>query len=356
MRKQLPFFILILGTNALILSYLILNLGLINSKVSAKTAVTNTLQTATKPLLSQIQSYTTPALAYARAVQTELGNIAKVCIGGDVNLAEVMATFIADGMQPFAGVQPLLNTCDLHILNLETNVAHPATGIRQNKNYAFKAPPATLSTLIDARVAGVSLANNHTMDFGPDALLEQIQLLQAKNISSFGAGSTIAEAFAPAYFNINGNKLAFIGINDAETGVSRVRPGRAGSAYLDRNQIQASLTAAKANNALAVIMPHWGTEHQLIATSKQVQWAQTFVDLGADLVVGAHPHVRQNISQYKGKQIFYSLGNYMFAGFADRAEAQKSMLLEVYVYKNQIQKINVVQLQLNWFGFPSPIN
>jgi poly-gamma-glutamate capsule biosynthesis protein CapA/YwtB (metallophosphatase superfamily) len=288
-------------------------------------------------------------------VNFETINDFTICIGGDVNLAAEMSGYIKAGHKPFAGVQKILDDCTLNIINLETNVADANVGRRQAKNYAFKAPPFTLQALVDAGVDVVSLANNHTMDYGPDALVDQFKHLKSYKIKYFGAGSNSTEAFAPLFLEINNTKIALVAFNDAETRIGNVRSNRAGSAYFNTALTGQTLAQAKSLANIVIALPHWGIEHQPRNSAKQQQWGRFLVDRGADLVVGAHPHVRQNIEDYKGKKIFYSIGNFVFSGFAGRPEAEKAMLLKVTIRNKQILKIDTIQLQINYFGFPTPI-
>lgn len=278
-----------------------------------------------------------------------------ICIGGDVNLSETMAGYIAGGLQPFGFINPVTSDCDLYIINLETNVSDANVGKRQQKNYAFKAPPSTLQTLVDAKVHAVSLANNHTKDYGAEALIDQFKHLDNYGIAHFGAGANIDQAFLPLILDIGGLKVGLIGLNDAETRIGNANSNVAGSAFLNASRVKNAISQAKAVSDLVIVLPHWGIEHQTRASAKQVQWGRNFIDWGADLVAGAHPHVRQNIEEYKGKKIYYSLGNYVFSGFAGREEAQKAILLKIKVKDGQIINYQDIQLQLDYTGFPSPV-
>lgn len=278
-----------------------------------------------------------------------------ICIGGDVNLAEAMADHIAKGLKPFAGLTEITKNCDLFIVNLETNVADANVGQRQQKNYAFKAPPSTLQVLVDASVDIVSLANNHTKDYGAAALVDQFKHLDNYGIAYVGAGHNINEAFQPLVVDIGGLKIGLIALNDAETRIGNAGNNLAGSAFFDAGRTAQAISTAKALGDIIIVMPHWGIEHQTKPSSRQIQWGHTFIDQGADIVLGAHPHVRQNIEEYKGKKIYYSLGNFVFSGFADRAEAQKSLLIKIKIENGKIVGYEDIQLQLNFEGFPTPI-
>lgn len=324
---------------AILLSYIGINNALSPRSISVGTAVIKQAELPQNPVLEN----------------TDKSNQKIICIGGDVNLAEAMADHIAKDLKPFAGLTEITKDCDLFIVNLETNVADANVGQRQPKNYAFKAPPATLQVLVDAGVDVVSLANNHTKDYGATALVDQFKHLNNYGIAYVGAGMNIDEAFQPLIIDIGGLKVGLVGLNDAETRIGNARNNLAGSAFFDARRTAQAISTAKALGDIVIVMPHWGVEHQTKASARQIMWGHTFVDQGADIVLGAHPHVRQNIEEYQGKKIYYSLGNFVFSGFADRAEAQKSLLVKIKVENGKIVSYEDIQLQLNFEGFPSPI-
>lgn len=121
---------------AILLSYIGINNALSPRSISVGTAVIKQAELPQNPVLEN----------------TDKSNQKIICIGGDVNLAEAMADHIAKDLKPFAGLTEITKDCDLFIVNLETNVADANVGQRQPKNYAFKAPPATLQVLVDAGV------------------------------------------------------------------------------------------------------------------------------------------------------------------------------------------------------------
>jgi len=307
------------------------------------------------PDLPVAQTGTDLAPTDPKATTTSQVKTTTICIGGDVNLSEPMDRYIAEGMKPFAGLTEITKDCDFFILNLECNVADANIGKRQQKNYAFKAPPSTLQVLVDNGVDAVSLANNHTKDYGAAALLDQFKHLTNYDLGYFGAGANVDQAFVPLIVDVNGLKVALLGFNDSETRIGNATASAAGSAYLNAARVNSAISQANSLSDLVIVMPHWGIEHQTKASAKQVQWGRSFIDQGADLVVGAHPHVRQNIEEYKGKKIYYSIGNFVFSGFAGRAEAQKAILVKIKVENGQIVNYQDVQLQLNFNGFPSVI-
>lgn len=291
---------------------------------------------------------TTDSISSAQASDTY-----KVCIVGDMNLASDVGKYILDGLDPFQFMQERFKTCDLLVGNLETNISAPGIGSPQpGKSYTFNAPLQAIDKLVAAGFDIVSLANNHTVDYGRAALVDEMNRLTAAGIAYTGAGKTVSEAFAPRYVMVGETKIAFVAYNDAETGYSNVQTNAAGSAFLDQTLVKQAIRTAQENADVVVAFPHWGVEHQRQANSRQMAWAKTFIDAGADLVVGAHPHVRQNIEEYNGKKIYYSLGNFVFAGMGFNPEAIKGYFLTLTVSNGQIVDQQVETVDIVYHGFP----
>lgn len=309
----------------------------------------NTNSTATKPSTQDtIGDINQP---------NNVGPSVKILFGGDVMLADTMTSLIVNSkLNPLEKMISKFDQYDLVVVNLETNISKTATGAKANKNYTFKAPPEVIPVLAESGVDMVSLANNHTMDFGPAALAEQISLLTDSGVIPFGAGANAAEAFSPKYTVVNGTVIAMIGVNNVETLIGNARSDRAGSAYFNESLVRSTIRDAKAKADIVIVFPHWGVEHQLEANAKQQQWGRLFIDSGADLVVGAHPHVRQNVETYKGKQIVYSLGNFVFTGMNWNPEAMKGSILEVIIQDKKLVSTKLETVQLSPEGFPAIIN
>ena len=276
----------------------------------------------------------------------------KLLFTGDVMLARSIGEAIVKGTDPFADVKTVFSNYNLVCVNLETAIASPETGRAQyGKLYTFKAPVETIASLKNGGVGLVNLANNHSMDYGTDALTEGLQLLSAEGIAYVGAGSNSNEAFAPKVIELNGVRIAFIAVNEIETYYAAAESDRAGSAYFDRDLIAAAISEARNKADLVIILPHWGNEYQLKQTSHQQEWARFFIDSGADLVIGNHPHVIQGEEMYKDKHIYYSLGNFVFDQMTG-SNTSRGNLLEIEVSDKNIGNTRLIPITLNAKGFP----
>jgi poly-gamma-glutamate synthesis protein (capsule biosynthesis protein) len=275
----------------------------------------------------------------------------KLCFLGDNNLGSYQNDYNINE-DPYQLIHQQLNTCSLIIANLENNIATPGTGTKQAKGYNFIVPPEKIKFLVDAGIKVVSLANNHTMDYGPAALIDQMKHLKEYGVQYFGAGENLAAAFTPTFIDAAGVKIAFIGANATENNVTIPRGNNAGSAYFNAALLADEITKAKQGADLVVAFTHWGLENSTVIQQFEKTWAKFFIDHGVDLVVGAGPHVRQGAEVYKGKYIFYSLGNFAAAGFSGVPEGTIGRVMETVLSNKTFTKFSTYDVDIIYQGFP----
>ncbi|MBM3364163.1 MAG: CapA family protein [Betaproteobacteria bacterium] len=251
----------------------------------------------------------------------------KIVLVGDVMLADGPGRLIRLGQDPFRHVASALTGADMTIGNLECVVA--SKGKPEIKPYTFRAPRQSLR-LLKKYFSAVSLANNHPGDFGKGAFSEMLNLLEQHQIPYFGGGRHLRAAHQAYIREIRGKRIAILGYNGFFPRSFEALDDAPGIAWLDEDMVQEAIQHTK--QALAVdfliVYPHWGWEYQKLASPRQRQMARLMIDAGADAVVGGHPHVTQDIELYRGKPIFYSLGNFVFDGFHDR-DTRTGWLLEL---------------------------
>jgi len=194
----------------------------------------------------------------------------------------------------FENVRDILENDDITFANLEGTLTDETTP--EDKTYAFKGDPSYTEILLDGSIEVVTLANNHSSDYGAQSLADTKENLTAAGIE-YCIGDTIA------YEEVSGVKVAFIGIYELASGMGC------------ETQVRETIAEAQEENAQLIIVAfHWGTEKETAADETQQELAHIAIDCGADLVVGHHPHVLQGIEKYNGKYIVYSLGNFCFGG------------------------------------------
>ena len=196
-----------------------------------------------------------------------------------------------------------------------------------DKQYTFRLAPEKVSMFKEMGIDAVTLANNHALDYGTDALLDTCEVLDSAGILHTGAGKNLDEAKQPVVFEKNGQRVALIGatrvIPQADWAATNGHPGMLSSYEVSVEPLLAQIAECHAAGDKVVVLIHWGIERE--EKPQEYQWAlaKRYIDAGADLVIGSHPHVLQGIEYYKGKPIFYSLGNFVFG-----SSIPKTMLVQ----------------------------
>ena len=196
-----------------------------------------------------------------------------------------------------------------------------------DKQYTFRLAPEKVSMFKEMGIDAVTLANNHALDYGTDALLDTCEVLDSAGILHTGAGKNLDEAKQPVVFEKNGQRVALIGatrvIPQADWAATNGHPGMLSSYEVSVEPLLAQIAECHAAGDKVVVLIHWGIEREEKPQEYQRALAKRYIDAGADLVIGSHPHVLQGIEYYKGKPIFYSLGNFVFG-----SSIPKTMLVQ----------------------------
>lgn len=218
------------------------------------------------------------------------------------------------------GISPELiremEKADIMMLNNEFPYSDRGAPL-EGKQFTFRARPETVNYLNDMGVDIVSLANNHAYDYGEEALLDTLEILQEAGITVIGAGHNLSEARRPAYYIVDDIKIAFITATQIERldnpdtrGATDTTPGV--FRCWDGTNLLETVKEAKKNCDFVVVYVHWGTENVDTLDWAQLKQAPEVVAAGADLVIGDHPHCLQPIGVIQGVPVIYSLGNFWF--------------------------------------------
>lgn len=253
-----------------------------------------------------------------RRIQSD-GNPIHLSFVGDISLDRTLGSAIASGQidYPFANVIGQLTRADLTIGNLESAIGgggEPAT-----KSYTFRAPGEAARSLKNAGFDILSLANNHAMDFGPENLVNGIDLLNAYGIVTIGAGRSITEARAPYLATIGSYTVAFLAYVSVpveyygfDTSTWTATVDSPGVAWADPALIAEDVRIANMSADLVIVVLHSGHEYKEAPSDHQVAAAEAAAEAGADLIVGHHAHILQGIQFYKESVIAYGIGNFAF--------------------------------------------
>ena len=253
---------------------------------------------------------------------------------GDVLLSDyVLSNYNSSGISGVVSPDVLnqLTQADLTIINNEFPFSTRGTQA-PDKQFTFRVNPSYVSVLTDMGVDIAGLANNHVLDYGSDALLDTFDTLDAAGIDYMGAGEDLSRASALITKEIGGQTFGFLAasrvIPVVSWDVNNSSPG-VFTTY-DPTQLVAAIQEARNKCDYLTVLVHWGIERDAYPQEYQTQLAKQYIDAGADLIIGAHPHVLQGISYYNGKPICYSLGNFIF-----NQEIPQTAMVKVTIEKGQ---------------------
>ncbi|TEB10784.1 CapA family protein [Pelotomaculum propionicicum] len=277
---------------------------------------------------------------------------------GDIMLSRGVAGEIkkqgGDPLHPFAIIKYYLKSGDIVFGNLENPIT-PGREIMMPE-MTLRADPGSAQALQEAGFSVLSLANNHLADFGSEGLLDTLRYLDEAGIGHAGAGENEEEAFAAAFSEVNGLKLAFLAFTDPAIVPDAYLAGveQPGIAFLEQEKVRAAVQDARRKADFVVVSIHAGREYESEPDLAQTQFARLAVDAGADLVLGHHPHVVQKIEQYKGKYIIYSLGNFIFDQKWFRA-TRVGLAVKIFIAAGGVERMEFMPVFINDQDQPQPL-
>lgn len=241
---------------------------------------------------------------------------------GDINLAENSSTTSFLDMQS-NGISDCfseallveLKQADITMINNEFTYSTRGEPL-EGKPFVFRANPERVHILEEMGIDIVSLANNHAYDYGSDALVDTLTILEDTEMPYVGAGRNIEDAMEPCYFIANGRKIAIVAATQIERTLDYTKeatentPGVLKTLNSDKFVQVIKEANEKADYVIAFV--HWGTEGLRYFGSDQVALSREFVTAGADAIIGGHTHCLQGCEYYEGVPIIYSLGNFWF--------------------------------------------
>jgi poly-gamma-glutamate synthesis protein (capsule biosynthesis protein) len=220
---------------------------------------------------------------------------------------------------PFRALRGELADADITFGNLETPVSLNRGKPHPQKEYRFLMKPRYGEGLAAAGFDVLSVANNHTGDFGREAFLDTLKNVEAWGLRSVGGGSNDKEARRPVAVDVRGRRVAFLAYSHTHPMEFHATPTRPGTAFPTEKIVREDVAAACRVSDRVIVSFHWGKEYHEQPNESQRSLAHAAVDAGADAVLGHHPHTFQSVERYQGKPILYSLGNFAFGTRNDKA-------------------------------------
>jgi len=261
---------------------------------------------------------------------------------GDINFDENWSTMqyynkVTNGIYDCISPELIQVMRDADIMCINNEFTYSTGGIPLNKTYTFRAHPSRVEILKELGVDIVSLANNHSYDYGEQSLIDTMTTLKQAGILYYGAGHDLDEAMTPVYFEIEGKTIAYVAASRAEKNKMTPQATEDAPGILrcyDTELFIQTIKEAKEKSDYVIAYVHWGTEFTYELEKVQLTTGKEYLDAGADVVIGAHPHCLQGIEYYAGKPIIYSLGNFWFNG-----QTVDTMLLNIHFYDDNTEEL-----------------
>jgi poly-gamma-glutamate capsule biosynthesis protein CapA/YwtB (metallophosphatase superfamily) len=268
---------------------------------------------------------------------------------GDIMLDGGPGHVVTNGGDPFAAVAPALQDADLTIGNLECAIVKQ--GVAEDKSFTFRGPTRALP-LLKKYFSAVSLANNHSGDWGKKGFQTELELLHETGLPFFGGGANRREAREPLLLTVRDKRVALLGYNDFPPRCFAAGPSTPGTAWLVPDDVVRDIKRARAKADLVLLFLHWGDDLIREETPEQRDMARRFIDAGADAVIGGHAHVTQSIEWYKDHPIVYSLGNFVFDYYPNDPPVWKGWMVKLTFGPARRPQLTTTEVTLDPAGIP----
>ena len=293
-------------------------------------------------------------------MQVPAGQNICVAIVGDMEVNRI------DPEQVFDKVSPELRKADIRFGGLEAPLSERGSPV-QGK-IIMRHDPKMIAAYLAGGFEVVAFASNHCLDYGMEPFLDTLDLLDRRQIRYVGAGRNIAEARRPAIIEKKGVRVGFLsylllvplgwGAHPARAGIAPIREDALyGPPYVNEEDLEAmvqDIERTRPEVDVLISSYHWGSSQSRTLTLSQKAVARAAIDAGADLVIGRHPHILQGIEVYKGKAIFYALGNFAL----DHAHpmflptVKESILVKCSIQNKTIRRVSFCPVFLGEDGRP----
>ncbi len=246
--------------------------------------------------------------------KTEKENITTIYFVGDMMLdrgveASVKKNFNNDFNALFENLGELKNA-DILFGNLEGPISDQGRNV--GSKYSFRMDPVVLPVIKEAGFDIFSFANNHVGDWGINAFKDTLTRLEENGILTTGAGVNKSEVISPTIIEKNGVTFGFLGFTDVGPNWLEAKENSPGILLASDPNFESIIKNASYKCDVLVVSFHWGDEYRKVHNQRQQMLAYRAIDSGANMVIGHHPHVIEDIEIYKDSTIVYSLGNFIF--------------------------------------------
>lgn len=288
--------------------------------------------------------------------ERDFGRLQTLVFAGDTVLARRMHWGVTDqdARDPLGALRPLFDGADLSLVNLEGVIS--SRGEMQDKNernsFYFRGRPDLVRVLLEGGIDVVTLANNHAGDYGPDALVDALGILDAAGIQHVGAGVDPEQAAAPVYRRAGDVVAALIGAEATQASFD-VRRGRAGTNYWNEGRpdelvaaVRASVQQARRHAHVVFLTIHWGPNNRDEPSVERRRLAHRLIDeAGVDAILGHSAHRAQGIEVHRGRPILYDAGNLLW-DYDDEGPSHRGLAFRLHFDRGGVRWLEAVPVRL----------
>ncbi len=264
---------------------------------------------------------------------------------GDIMLAHRLEPFIEEygPLYPYKYTAHIFKEADISFANLESPLSTKGEPV-PDKEYTFRAHPKVAEGLKGAGFDVLSLANNHILDYGEEALFETIEVLDSKMIFHIGAGKNILEAREPVILKVKDKRFGFLAYSNTFPQRFWAEEEKAGTAYGKFSRVREDVKELKEKVDFLIVSFHWGSEEEISPQEYQRNLARLAIEQGADIILGHHPHILSGIETYEKGVIIYSLGNFAFGSYSEKAK--ESAIFRFSFSKDKLQRLEIIPISV----------
>ena len=277
-------------------------------------------------------------------------NSVSLALAGDVMIGRLVNEVI--GQKGYAyvwgNILPILHEHDLVMINLETTLTMNEQAVP--KVFNFKSNPEHAAVLKEGNVSIVNLANNHSLDFGNQGLVDTLHALDTAHIMHVGAGLNNMQAQNPLIIQRNGITIGIVGATDNEPDW-QAGPHKPGVFYFDVHNctsVANVIKQLKPRVDIVILSLHWGPNMRERPTQHYIDCAHAFIDAGADIIHGHSAHLFQGIELYNNKLILYDTGDFVDDYQVDeQLRNDRSFLFSLTLAKSGVQQLKLIPVVIS---------
>ena len=286
---------------------------------------------------------------------------------GDMMISRGVARSITranDPLVPFRKMDEIFRSTDFNFGNLEVPISGNNNVI--GKGLVFNMHTRDIAGLKAYNFKVLNLANNHALDQGVNGLRRTREFLDEHGFIHLGVGDNLEQAWQPKTITVKGVKIGFVGASYASVNDGGVARNEYVARIEDKERLKRAIDQLRSEGAAFIVATmHAGVEYTRRPHQPQIDFARNAIDFGADIVIGAHPHWAQIFETYKGKYIFYSLGNFIFDQEWSR-DTKEGLALKITLYNRKssrqptsparVEQIELIPIVIENYSTPRPAN